>query len=584
MTKNRILYEREARYDAMFFPKFPITLTKGQGATVWDAMDQEYLDCTSSFGVMGVGYSNPLVQERITSQLDKMTTCHQLYSNDVRCEFLEKLMMITPTAMEKVYLCNSGTEAVEAAIKVAVAVTGKTKFAACTGSFHGLTIGSTGLVSNEAQRIPFKKIIHEARFINRDDIDSLQATIDEDTALFFVELIQANDGATVLSREFIRAARELTAKTGTLMVIDEVCTGFCRTGNWFATPQYGIIPDCITIAKSFGGGLPFGALLMKEEIASRFPKRLHSNTFGGNPLVLAAGLGAIEFAESEKLWEKARYHGEKLRKYLESIPNITRIKGKGLLIGIDFNTDSQTVTQHLLEKHRILVIPRAKGILFMPPLVITKNEVERIGKAVRKTFESPTKAKISAVEFYTKIADEYDSLAISKTPYLDESVKILKKYNHFEGSLLDIGCGTGLLKQMLGEHFEYTGIEPTPNMAKSARNRGYHQVIVGASEEVLPQIPDKSYDIVVALGSLLYVQDIESVMKHLRRIAKKAFLITLDDVPGDFIRNFACKVYNHSRISVPDAKEDYRLFAWRSPSLDIPVYCRLIYVYPNILV
>jgi LysW-gamma-L-lysine/LysW-L-ornithine aminotransferase len=384
IDKNKTMYEREVRYDAVFFRKFPITLVDGKGTTVRDANGREYIDCTSSYGVMGVGYSNVTVQKRIATQLERMTTCHQIFCNDLRGDYFEALIRVAPEGMDKVYLCNSGTEAVEAAIKVAIATTGRTKIIACTGAYHGLTLGATGLASNEDLRSPFKSIIHQADFIKFGDIDSLESAINEDTALFIVELVQASNGGSVASHEFVKAARELTTKNGTIMAVDEVCTGFCRTGEWFATQQYGIVPDCITIAKSFGGGLPLGALLMKDKLAVAFPKRLHHNTFGGNPIVMAAGLGAIEFAESTRLWEQARKNGKRLSDHFTTIPQITKIQGMGLLIGIEFDTNSEELTKLLMERHQVLVIPRLNDILFMPPLVISEDEVDRVGSAVRK--------------------------------------------------------------------------------------------------------------------------------------------------------------------------------------------------------
>lgn len=185
--------------------------------------------------------------------------------------------------------------------------------------------------------------------------------------------------------------------------------------------------------------------------------------------------------------------------------------------------------------------------------------------------------KISTNAFYKDIVQEYDSLMETSAGYLKEAVRVLNKYQHNNGDLLDVGCGTGLLSQMLHGDIRYTGIEPSAEMSHKARARGY-QLLEQPLESSLPSIPDKSYDIVTALGSLLYVEDIQCALDHIRRIARKAFLITLDDLSSDYIDEFVCQVYNHSDINVQGASEDYRLFAWQSPTLDIPVHCRLLYV------
>ncbi len=390
MSSNQAIYQHEIAHDAVFFRKLPIALTRGEGAVVWDAEGQEYIDCTSSYGVMGVGYSNPLVQQHISQQLQKMTTCHHLFANDTRAEYLDALMAHAPATMDKAYLCNSGTEAVEAAIKVAVAITGRTKIVACSGAYHGLTLGATGLAAIEGLREPFSDILNQAEFVTRNDIASLEATIDDNTALFITELVQANDGGSVLDPEFVHAARRLTQQHGTLMVIDEVCTGFCRTGEWFASTSYDVVPDAVTLAKSFGGGLPMGALLMNKAIAEDFPKRLHSNTFGGNPLVMAAGLGAIRFAEQQQLCQRVQQAGERLAKQLRAIKPVRTVKGKGLLLGLEFDADIEQVREHLQKEHHILVIPRGTGLLLMPPLVISDQQIDWVSEAIAATLNTLT--------------------------------------------------------------------------------------------------------------------------------------------------------------------------------------------------
>lgn len=388
MITNQSIYDSEITNDAVFFRKLAVALTRGEGALVWDIEGNEYIDCTSSYGVMGVGYNNTIVKQYISRQLDKLTSCHQLFANDTRAEFLQSLLNHTPSGIDKAYLCNSGTEAVEAAIKVAVATTGRHKIVACSGGYHGLTLGANGLASISDLRQPFANILHQADFVEVNNIKSLEAAIDDNTALFISELVQANDGGTVVDREFMQKARELTHRVGAMMVVDEVCTGFCRTGDWFASTSYDLVVDGITIAKSFGGGLPMGAFLMSDRVAQAFPKKLHSNTFGGNPLVMAAGLGAIRFAEQNNLCKHVLQCGKYFIEKLSSINRVKRVKGKGLLIGVEFDADIEVVREMLMTDFGVLVIPRANGILLMPPLVINEQQIDSVCRALTLTLNT----------------------------------------------------------------------------------------------------------------------------------------------------------------------------------------------------
>jgi LysW-gamma-L-lysine/LysW-L-ornithine aminotransferase len=388
----------ETQHDAGFTPKMPFTFVEGKGAKVTSDQGATFIDCTSAYGVMAVGYGNETIQKYLNDQLDKLTACHHLFSNDTRANFLEELMSVTPKGLDKAYLCNSGTEAVEAAIKVAVATTGRRKIVACTGGYHGLTLGSTGLNETAMLRAPFKSIINEAEFVERNNLDDLEAKIDDETAMFIVEPIQASNGGTIVDADFIRKARELTSKHGALLIIDEIATGFCRTGSWFATPE-DVTPDGITIAKAFGGGLPFGALLLGAERAQKFAQSAyHSNTFGGNPLSMAAGLGALKFAKEANLCEQATQKGQVFLEGfpaageeaevagLKAIEGIERVHQKGLMIGIDFaSKDPQFIQQvfGMLLQQQVLVIPRMGGIMLMPPLTIKEEEIKAVIQAIQ---------------------------------------------------------------------------------------------------------------------------------------------------------------------------------------------------------
>lgn len=387
--KNKLL-NKEKKYDSDFCDKNNIVLVRGKNAKVWDSYGNQYIDCVSGMGVMSVGHANPDIINAIQQQAAELSSCHHSYPNNKRAEYLEALVSILPTGLSKVYLCNSGTEAVEAALKVSIATTKRNKVIACTGGYHGLTLGSVGLASADKLREPFKAVINEATFVEYGNISQLEAAIDDETAMVIFELVQGSTGGEVASPEFVHAARELTSKTGAKLIFDEVLTGFCRTGRWFATEHYHIQPDGITLAKAIGGSLPIGAFAMREELSTAFPKGIHSTTFGGNPLTMAAGLAAIEFAKKVNLCEKAEKTGEFFRKKLNEIKSqkITKIKGLGLLIGLELNVDSIPYGDILRDQYQILTIPKGRNIIFLPPLTISDEEIQHIINALKKILEN----------------------------------------------------------------------------------------------------------------------------------------------------------------------------------------------------
>jgi len=380
---------KEKKYDCNFNDKYNLTIIEGANSKVWDIIGNEYLDCISGMGVINVGHKNPKIIRAIKEQAETLSVCHHSYTNDKRALFLESLASILPAELSKIFLCNSGAEAVEAALKTSIAITKRRKIIACTGGYHGLTLGATGLASAAHLRAPYVDILNEASFVEFNNISQLESAIDNETAMVIFELVQGSGGGDMANSEFVNAARRLTSEVGAQLIFDEVLTGFCRTGMWFSTSYYGVIPDGILMAKAIGGGLPIGAFAMKENISLQFPKGIHSNTFGGNPMSMASGLAAIEFAKETNLSEQARDKGSLFRTQCEKLIGykLLKVKGMGLLIGLELTENCLPYVSRLREEYGILAIPRNKTILFLPPLTMTNYEIKKIVNSIGKTLK-----------------------------------------------------------------------------------------------------------------------------------------------------------------------------------------------------
>jgi len=378
----------ENKYDSNFSAKHNLLLVKGENAKVWDAYGNEYIDCVSGMGVMNIGHANPKVVKAVQSQVQRLSVCHHSYPNDKRSLFLKELASILPKGLSKIYLCNSGTEAVESALKVSIAVTKRRKIVACTGGYHGLTMGSTGLASSNFLRSPYTDILNEAEFVEYNNIRQLEEKIDDSTALFILELVQGNGGGEVATQEFVEKARDVTTKVGAKLIFDEVLTGFCRTGKWFATDHFNVKPDGILMAKAIGGGLPIGAFAMKEELASMFPKGLHSNTFGGNPLSMASGIAAIQYAKDVNLCQQAEEKGRLFQEACNKLvgEQVKEVRGLGLLNGLELFEKSKPFVEKMQKQYKILAISRDRTILFLPPLSLFDHEVKKVNNCLKSIF------------------------------------------------------------------------------------------------------------------------------------------------------------------------------------------------------
>ncbi len=361
-------------------------LVRGAGCLVWDADGKEYLDLLGGIAVNALGHAHPFVTSVISSQLATLGHVSNFFTSPTQIALAEKLLELSKApAGSKVFFANSGTEAVEAAFKLARRNSRfggqkpRTKIIALDGAFHGRTMGALALTSKEAYRAPFAPLPGGVVHIPFGDIEALRAAIDETTAAVFLEPIQGEAGVRPLPAGYLRAAREATTAAGALLILDEVQTGIGRTGKWLASEDAGIVPDAVTLAKGLGGGFPIGALLtFGPEVSALLSAGQHGTTFGGNPVATAAALATLHVLENQHLLAHVREVGEHLRSGLAGIAGVTEVRGEGLLIGFDLDADvAPAVVTAGLDAGFIVNSPGPHTIRLAPPLILTAAQADR---------------------------------------------------------------------------------------------------------------------------------------------------------------------------------------------------------------
>ena len=372
----------EEKLMANVYAKRSLVLTRGKGALVWDINGKEYVDCTGSYGVCVVGHSHPKVVDAVRRQAETLISCHSSFYNDVRSELLRKITQITPKVLSKVFLANSGAEAVECAIKVARKFSGKPEIIAMMGAFHGKTMGALSATWDKKYREPFKPLVPEFKHVPPNNPEKVMKAITEKTAAILVEPIRGEGGIRIPPKDFLSGLREICDETGVLLIFDEVQTGFGRTGKFFAFEHWNVVPDILCLAKSVAGGLPLGMTIAKEDVMSSLKVGEHSTTFGGNPLVCAAACAAIDVLVEEKLPERAatlgRYFKEKLEDLQARYRVVREVRGLGLMIGMEFRFDVLNIILKSMERG-VLVLDAGRNILrFLPPLVIKREHINRV--------------------------------------------------------------------------------------------------------------------------------------------------------------------------------------------------------------
>jgi len=371
----------ENNFMANVYSKKPVVITKGLGALVWDINGKEYIDCTGSYGVALIGHSNPKVVAAICEQASKLISCHASLYNDKRSEFLQKMVNIAPEGLNKAFLSNSGAEAIECALKLARKYTGKPEIIALMGGYHGKTMGALSVTWEKKYREPFLPLIPEIKHVPPDNLEKLCDAISNKTAAVIIEPIRGEGGIRLLPDGYLSGLRKLCTEKGVLLIMDEVQTGFGRTGKTFACQHSGVVPDILCLAKPVAGGLPIGVTIAKEHIMGSFKGGEHTTTFSGSPLVCAAGCAAIDVLFNEKLIEKATVNGKYFKEKLEELKTkhslVKEVRGIGLMLGIELKCEVLNVILKAMAKGLLVLNAGRTVVRFLPPLIITREQIDK---------------------------------------------------------------------------------------------------------------------------------------------------------------------------------------------------------------
>ena len=387
MNAQQII-DTENKHTSGVYAKQTLTIVRGQGASLFDVNGVEYLDCSSGHGVANLGHAHPKIAEALYKQANTLITLFESFPNDQRAQLMEKITALVP-GLDRVFFCNSGTEAVEAAFKFARISTGRKNFIAAMRAFHGRTYGSLSATFNKKYREGFEPLLPGVSHVSYNNIEALDKAVNEETAAVILEVVQGEGGVYPASLEYIQAARRICDERGALLIVDEIQTGFGRTGRVFAVQHYGVTPDLLTCAKSLAGGVPMGAVLIGANIKNLVPG-VHGSTFGGNPLSCAAANAALDVILGEDLPGQAAAKGAYLMEKLKKIesPNIREVRGIGLMIGIEMKQKVAPYIKTLQEKKIIALNAGMTVIRLLPPLVITYEQIDHLVEVLTEVLTS----------------------------------------------------------------------------------------------------------------------------------------------------------------------------------------------------
>ncbi|MGC8878206.1 MAG: aspartate aminotransferase family protein [Anaerolineae bacterium] len=373
----------EERHTSGLNVKRPIALVRGQGALVWDADGRTYIDCMTGHGVATLGHCHPEVTAAIQAQAATLVACSEAVYNDQRAALMEELTHHTPGDLKRVFLCNSGAEAIEAAIKFARFFTGRTEVVAAMRGFHGRTLGALSATWNAKYREPFLPLVPGFRHVPFNNLAAMEDALTDQTAAVIIEVIQGEGGVHPADPAYLEGLRALCTERGVLLIVDEVQTGMGRTGRWFACEHFGVLPDMLCLGKALGGGVPMGAVIWREMLGT-LPPGVHGSTFGGNPLACAASRAVMRVMEQDDLAGRAARLGEKLLADLRAIrsPLIREVRGRGLMVGVELRRRATQVLRALMERG-VLAMPAGSTVVrLLPPLVIAEEQLDQVVQAM----------------------------------------------------------------------------------------------------------------------------------------------------------------------------------------------------------
>jgi len=386
--------DMEESHTSGVYAKRQLTIVRGEGAYLYDEAGNRYIDCVGGQGAANIGHAHPAVVAAIRDQAGTLLSCPEIFYNDKRALLLEKLTQLA--GMPRAFLSNSGAESVEAALKFAKLATGRKGIIAAMRGFHGRTMGALSATWEPKYREPFEPGVPGYSHIPYNDLTAAEAAITDQTAAVMVEIVQGEGGVRPGDGDYFRALQALCHQRGAMFIVDEVQTGFGRTGKMFAHQHYGLQPDLMPTAKSIAGGLPFGACLIGERVGKLQPA-MHGTTFGGNPLACAAAIATLDVLVNEDLPGRAAALGGFLMERLGDLPTrfrekVREVRGLGLLFGIELRGKVAPVLKALQERG-VLALPAGLNVLrLLPPLVISKDDLEIVAQAIESVLAADTTA------------------------------------------------------------------------------------------------------------------------------------------------------------------------------------------------
>lgn len=391
-TASAPLAAIERRHGMGFVPKRDVALVRGEAARVWDADGVEYLDLTSAHGVAALGHAHPRVADAVAAQARALVSCQDAFPNDVRAAYLSRLARFLPgepdREPDRVFLCNSGTEAVEAALKLARLSTGRTRVLAARGAFHGRTMGSLSATWRKEYREGVEPLVPHFEHVAFNDAGALDAALTREHAAVLLEVVQGEGGVHAASADYLRRAREMCDERGALLILDEVQTGFGRTGRRFACERRGVAPDLLCMGKTMAGGVPMGGVAVGPRVAPP-PPGSHGSTFGGNPLACAAALATLDVVEAEGLVERSDRLGASWLEELRAIDSraVREVRGEGLMIAMELRARVAPVLDALARRGVLALSAGPRVLRFLPPLVVERDQLDRATAAVAASLD-----------------------------------------------------------------------------------------------------------------------------------------------------------------------------------------------------
>lgn len=371
----------EDNYLGNLYQRFPINISKGKGAIVWDVSGNEYIDCMGGYGVALIGHCNDRVVNAIKNQSEKLITCHMSIYNNVRLEFLEKISKILPKKLSKIFFSNSGAESTEAALKFSRKFTGKSGIIAMSGGYHGKTFGALSVTHNEKYRKSFQPLLEGVKFVPYSNPSKIEESLDDSIGTVIIEPIQGETGIIVPSDGVLQQIRKICDQNNLVLIFDEIQTGLGRTGRMWAGEHWSTTPDIMCLAKGIAGGLPMGLTLCKPEILDAMKVGEHSSTFAGNPLSCSAGIATIESIIEENLVENAAKVGNIFKNGLFQLKENHRIvrdvRGLGLMLALELRFDIKDILFDGIKEGLLMLYSGRNIIRLLPPLVLDEVKVAK---------------------------------------------------------------------------------------------------------------------------------------------------------------------------------------------------------------